>query len=192
MAKSSFKFELKGIDRMVATIDKASAKGQQLVALVEAAAYDMNDDAISNIQSNGAVDLGAGGGLLSHQAVIPVDDYTWKVSNSSKHAPFIEWGTGKRAKVESEWQQYAAQYKGPYPGTWDEFEQNIKAWMKRQGIAEQKVSTDADGSEVHINVTYSIMMAILNNGLKARPFLYPAFVKNRRELRKRVKELLNQ
>lgn len=190
MAKSSFTFDLRGIKdvrKRIGTITEKMDTG--LNNLVEAAAYDMNDDAISNIQSEGAQDLGAGGGLLSHQYVQAAGKRSWEVGNSAFYAPFIEWGTGRQVKVPTEWREMAMQYKGPYPGTWDLFEQNIKAWMKRHGIPERKVVTHADGTESYIDVAYYIMVSILENGLKPRPFLYPAYVKNKTELVKQVKQL---
>lgn len=184
------KFELQGMKELNNALERARNKGPELVMLVEAAAYDTNDDAISNIQSAGSIDLGGGGGLLSHQAVTPVTESSWEVSNSAKHAPFIEWGTGKQVDVPDEFRQYAEEFKGPYPGTWDEFEQNIKAWMRRHGIPEQRVEIAADGTETHINVAYYMMIAILDRGLPARPFLFPAYVKNREMLKQKVLELL--
>ncbi|WP_343692766.1 hypothetical protein [Chitinophaga sp.] len=148
----------------------------QAKALTEAAAYDINDDAISNIQSNGSIDLGAGGGLLSHQFVKVLNPYTFEVGNSAKWAPFVEWGTGKQVKVPAELQSYANQFKGPYPGTWDEFEENIEAWLGRHGIDKSK--------------KYMLMNAILERGLKAKPFLWPAYQKNKAKLIAQIKSLL--
>lgn len=157
--------------------------------LVQAAAYDTNDDAIGYIRSEGAIDLGAGGGLISHQAVTSEGPRAYGVTNSSKYAPFIEWGTGRQVQVPDEWASYARQYKGPYPGTWNEFEENIKAWMQRHGIPERSIVTYADGTEGYIDVAYAIMVKILDNGLPARPFLYPAYVKNKEKLLKDIKKL---
>lgn len=179
MAKSSFKFEIKGLKDVQQGIDRLTEKMQvDLNTLVEASAYDMNDDAISAIQGNNAIDLGAGGGLLSHQYVQQENPRAWGVGNSAFYAPFIEFGTGKQVSIPAEWQALAAQYKGPYPGTWPEFEQNIKAWMKRHGM-------DPDQS-------YPMMIHILRNGLRARPFLYPAYVKNRAKLIEDVKKLFSR
>lgn len=187
---SSFKFSLKGIKDLKKKAKELKEKGPQVLALVEAAAYDTNDDAISNIQSNGSVDLGAGGGLLSHQSVNRINDYTFEVINSAKWAPFVEWGTGKQVRVSAEFEQYAKQFKGPYPGTWDEFEQNIRAWMKRHGIPEVEIKKGADGQDQFVDVVFLVMMSILEKGLPARPFLYPAYIKNKTELIKQVKALL--
>lgn len=179
MAKKGFRFELKGVKGVQKRIESITEKMEvDLDHLVEAAAYDMNDGAISNIRENGAQDLGAGGGLLSHQYVQPAGDRAYEVGNSAFYAPFIEWGTGKQVKVPTEWQDMAMQYKGPYPGTWNEFEQNIKAWMKRHG-------KDPDQS-------YPLMIAILRTGLRARPFLHPAYVKEVKELVKDVKKLFKK
>lgn len=187
---NSFKFNLKGIKELRGKINELKAKGPQMIALVEAAAYDTNDDAISNIQSNSSIDLGAGGGLLSHQSVVVINEHTFEIVNSSKYAPFVEWGTGKQTRVSAEFDQYAKQFKGPYPGTWDQFEQNIKAWMKRHSIPEVKVVPGKDGQDQYIDIVYLIMTSILTKGLPARPFLYPAYIKNKVELIKKAKALL--
>lgn len=179
MAKGSLKFEVKGLKDVQDGIDRISEKMEvDLNSLVEAAAYDTNDDAVSIIQRNNAIDLGAGGGLLSHQFVRQESARSWAVGNSAFYAAFIEFGTGRQVQVPAEWEEVASKYKGPYPGTWNLFEQNIKIWMKRHGM-------DPDQS-------YPLMMHILRNGLKARPFLYPAFVKNRAELIENVKKLFSK
>lgn len=179
MGKSSFTFDLKGIKEVQQGIGRLTEKMEvDLNNLVEAAAYDTNDDAISHIQSNNAIDLGAGGGLLSNQYVLQASPRSWAVGNSAFYAPFIEFGTGRQVSIPPEWEELAAQYKGPYPGTWPEFEQNIKAWMKRHGM-------DPDQS-------YPVMIHILRNGLKSRPFLYPAYVKNREKLIESVKKLFEK
>jgi HK97 gp10 family phage protein len=182
MSKARFTIKLDGLKEAIGEIDQIEKKMENDVdALVAAAAYDTNDDAISNIQQKGAVDLGAGGGLISHQAVSDAGDRQYEVRNSAKWAPFVEWGTGRQVQVPDEWAAYARQYRGPYPGTWAQFEQNIKAWMKRHGIPDK---TD----EGH-DLTYLIMVKILERGLPARPFLYPAYVKNKAKLIDDLKKL---
>lgn len=182
MAKTRFSIKMDGLKEAVAKLDQIDDKLiNDVDALVAAAAYDTNDDAISGIQQHGAVDLGGGGGLLSHQAVTDIGDRRHEVRNSAKWAPFVEWGTGRQVQVPAEWAEYARQYKGPYPGTWGEFEQNIKAWMKRHGIPEK--------TEKGHDLVYLIMVKILERGLPARPFLYPAYVKNKIKLIEDLKKL---
>ncbi len=190
MGRVRYTLKIEGMDKAFGKLKKIDKKLiNDVDDILQAAAFDTNDDAISNIQREGAIDLGAGGGLISHQQVRAIGKNKYEVLNSSKYAPFIEWGTGRQVSVPAEWAQYAMKYKGPYPGTWDEFEENIRAWMKRHGIPDRQIYTASDGTESYIDVTYSIMIKILERGLPARPFLYPAYVKNKAEVVKRLKEL---
>ena len=45
---ASFKFELKGVEEFRGALEIIRAKGPQLMGLIEAAAYDMNDEALKN------------------------------------------------------------------------------------------------------------------------------------------------
>lgn len=176
MGNKVFSLSIEGLKIAENKLDALREKfGVGVDEIVKAAAYDANDDAISAIQNHGAIDLGAGGGLLSHQSVTNEGPRAYGVGNSSEHAPFVEWGIGRQAKVSDEWAAYARQYKGPYPGTWKEFEKNIQAWMNRHGIP--------------LENTYVIMVKILENGLPARPFLYPAYVKAKARIIKDIKQL---
>ncbi len=101
---------------------------------------------------------------------------------NADYAAYVEFGTRKFAAAHiatlpADWQTFAAQYKGSGGGSFKEFVMRLTAWCKRKGIEEK--------------AAYPIARAILINGIKAQPFLYPAYEKNRIELIKRLKNLLN-
>lgn len=97
----------------------------------------------------------------------------------TNYAAYLEFGTRKFAaayvnSLPADWKSYAAQFRGSGGGNGDYFE-IIRKWVKRKGI------DDA--------AAYAIALSILRNGIKAQPFLYPAFQKNLVKLESKLKEL---
>lgn len=85
---------------------------------------------------------------------------------SANYASFMEFGTRKYAAVEvaklpADWQAFAAQSKGGGMGTFDQFILSLMGWCKRHGISDK--------------AAYPIALKILRDGVKAQPYLYPAF-----------------
>jgi hypothetical protein len=72
------------------------------------------------------------------------------------------------------------------------------AWMKRKGIkggtysvkTRRRKGNKAQREAEDKSVAYAIAKKILRDGIKERPFLYPAVNKNLPKLRKDLKELL--
>lgn len=99
------------------------------------------------------------------------------------YAAFMEFGTRKFAAayvatLPPDWQSYAATFKGQSSGNFDSFLLAIIGWVKRKGI-ENKAA-------------YPIALSILRNGIRERPFLYPAVNQHKPELTNRLKNILDQ
>ena len=94
-----------------------------------------------------------------------VDKLTYNAGTEEPYAPYMEFGTGPRVQVPSEFKDLANRAKKQPKGSFDEGLKAIKQWCKDVGIDEK--------------AAYPIFVAILNNGLTPRPFMYPAFVKAR-------------
>lgn len=104
---------------------------------------------------------------------------------ASDYAAYIEFGTkGFAAKyvatLPKEWKEFAAKFKGPGGGTFDEFVMRLTRWVRLKGLAKGK---DID------QAAYNIARSIMRKGIRQHPFLYPAVEKNRIELLKRLKAL---
>lgn len=99
-----------------------------------------------------------------------------EVFTDVRYAPYVEFGTKSKVKIPPGLESYAMQFKGNKGGSFEDFEKNIKVWAKRKGIPEEAV--------------YPIMMSILHNGIKAQPFLFPAFFAEQPQLLKRLKKVL--
>jgi len=88
-------------------------------------------------------------------------DIAWSVGARVPYAAYVEFGTGARVQVPEELRAEAAKFKGR-GGSFKEGLENIRKWCRRKGIDE--------------DAAYPIFMSILKNGLRPRPFLYPAYV----------------
>lgn len=102
------------------------------------------------------------------------------IGASASYSSFMEFGTRKFSKeyiatLPTDWQKFAYQYKGQGRGSFDEFIISLVGWCKRHGISEK--------------AAYPIAIKILRDGLAPRPFIYPAFNKNKDLLIKELKAI---
>lgn len=171
---------------MTATADisgllkKLSQAGEGANRMAKAIVQSTADQIVADAKTNAPADLGA---LRQSIGKDQLDEgYQASIFANAAYAAYVEFGTGVQVDVPPEMADIAAQFKGKGTGSWDEFELAIEEWMKRHGIGAVAISTGKDGEEEFKSVAYLIMMAILKNGLKPQPFLYPAFVKGRAEL----------
>lgn len=97
---------------------------------------------------------------------------------AAKYAAYIEFGTRKFASsyvssLPDTWQELASQAKGPSGGRFKDFVASIMAWCRRKGIDEK--------------AAYPIAKKIMIQGIRPRPFLYPAVEKAYPQLIKDLK-----
>jgi len=93
------------------------------------------------------------------------------------YAPYVEFGTKSKVDIPSGLEEYAKQFKGgESKGSFKEAEESIKNWAKFKGIPEE----DHD----------FIVLMVIMNGIKAQPFLFPAFNKLYPKLIKNIKKEL--
>ena len=134
----------------------------------------------------------------------PVSDKGFRVDITVNvpYAAYIEFGTKKYAaaevaKLPPEWKTFAAQFKGRAgSGSFDEFVQNIMEWVQRKGIGALKTksgnnSKSADSLDAMQQAAYWIALNIIQNGIHAHPYLYPAFKKNKDEFIANLKKQLS-
>jgi len=117
------------------------------------------------------------------------------------YAAYVEFGTRRFAaqqvsKLPQDWQTYAAQFKGKGGGNMDEFIQRIMAWVQRKGIGAVKTrsggnSGSKDSLDAMQQAAYAIALNILQNGIRAHPFLYPAYTDNTPALIENIKKAID-
>jgi hypothetical protein len=104
-----------------------------------------------------------------------------------EYAAFVEFGTKSFAaayvaSLPEDWQAFAAEHQGTGEGTFAELLTAIMKWVELKGLATGKDIKQA---------SYLIARKIVRDGIKAQPYLYPAFEKNKLELIENLKAQLH-
>lgn len=147
------------------------------------------NDAKSNLRSQKAINTGA---LVNSIYAEPVtEQLTLNIVAGAPYASYIEFGTRKFAaeyvaSLPKDWQTLASQYKGKGGGTFEELVKNIAVWVGQKGIAgrysvktKKRLGDTPTKEQENMAAAYPIALKIVRNGIRARPYLYPAYVKNR-------------
>jgi hypothetical protein len=112
------------------------------------------------------------GGLRGAMAMKAVTKNKYRIGNNKDYAPYVEFGTGAVADIPPEWADFASQFRGSTGQSWDNGLEEIRQWCIRKGIPE--------------SAAYPIFMSILESGVIATPFLYPAYKEGQKLLIKRI------
>lgn len=155
------KFSVNGADKVLKELVKFGREAEDEVkAITAAAALEINADATQNAP----VALGT-----LKQSINPQKetDYFWTVNVNAEYGAFVEFGTGAKVKVPAELSEIAREYKGVRSGSFKELIERIEDWCRQKGI-EKKAA-------------YVIAVSILKKGIEPQPYLYPAFVKGKKQ-----------
>lgn len=174
---SMINIKVEGLDALVKKFDTLSKESQ---SRVQSALNSWADDTATDakmIASSNSADTGY---LMN--SIRPVyGNGGASVIVGAEYAPYVEFGTRKYAasavgSLPSDWSQLASQFKGKSPtgGDFKQFVKNLKEWARRTGKLDEKYA-------------YAAARKILREGLRARPFLYPAVLKNLPQLEKDIK-----
>lgn len=113
------------------------------------------------------VDVGNLRANIENQPITPLK---YVIVAQAPYSAYMEFGTGKRVSVPSEFADMAAEFKGKKTGSFSDGLKRIKDWCRSHGIDE--------------NAAYPIFMSILERGLEPQPFMYPAFIFGRKTFKK--------
>lgn len=139
---------------------------------------------------------------ISYEKGIEKKSFFIEIVAATNYAAYLEFGTKRFAAkyvatLPKEWKEFAAIYKGPGGGSFDEFVMRLTRWVRmkkigatysvqtkrRDRVGKQSAATTAEAD------AYAIALHIMRNGIMAQPFLYPAIEKNRIKLLKNLKAL---
>lgn len=177
---SFIRLEAKGLDAVIKKFDTLSKESQ---AKIQSALNSWADDTAADAKMIASSNSSDTGYLMN--SIRPVyGNGGASVVVSSEYAPYVEFGTRKFASsyvasLPSDWSALASQFKGKSPtgGDFKQFVKNLKEWARRTGKLDEKYA-------------YAAAKKILREGLKARPFLYPAVLKNLPQLEKDIQQAL--
>ena len=166
--------EVKGIDTLIKKMDKLAKDVQQNVqAELNDWADQTSQNAIGLVSANSSDE-----GLLKNSIKPYYGKGSASVKVSAKYGAYIEFGTRKYAagyvsSLPSDWQAYAATFKGNTGGKFKDFVQSLIGWANRTGKMDPKYA-------------YVTALKILRDGVKARPFIYPSVNKTLPVLKKNL------
>ena len=78
--------------------------------------------------------------------------------SNAPHAPYVDLGTGSKAKIPPELAEVAAQFRGSKGGSFADLLIAIQGWCKRKGI--------------DVKAAYPIARSIARNGISGSQFMY--------------------
>jgi len=126
-----------------------------------------------------------------------------RVSVNVFYAAYIEFGIGAYAaqyvsSLPQEWQQFASQYRGKTGGTFAEMIIALTEWVHRKGIAgtfsvksQRRTGNKSTQAIQDKQAAYRIARKILKDGIRAHPFLYPAYIKEQPLILENANKILN-
>jgi len=103
-------------------------------------------------------------------------NYELKVNE--KYGGYIEFGTGTKVSIPNEFKDMAASFRNQKGGSFKDGLEAIKIWCRSKGIDEK--------------AAYPIFASILGAGINPQPFLYPAWIKGKRDYLQNLRTLLGK
>lgn len=100
------------------------------------------------------------------------------VGNRAEYAGYVEFGTGKQVSVPTEFSNLASAIRSNPTDSFEMGLRKIKDWCKMRGI--------------DIKAAYPIFMSILRNGVRPRPFFYPAYLDAKRYMKEESEKALKK
>jgi len=174
-----FKANLIGLDAYRKAIETAKKDVQaQIANEIRASAMEFEALAKRNAANNG----GDQGGLQKSIGHRQIDAFNYEVFAGISYAPFIEFGTKKKVRVEPGFEDVAAQFRGQKGTGTLTLVEAIKAWVKRKGIAKGKAADKA---------AFNIARSIYRNGISPKPFFYKNVAPVRTNLLTRIKAIVD-
>ena len=153
---SRIKIKLKGVEQVYNQLKRAEEQRWPTIIRVIEKYVDLM---VAEAKKNAPVDIGTtkasiGKQMLTHSVIFYLD---------SDHGAVQEFGTGARMDIPVELESEAIKFKGMKGGDINEFAKELEAWGSRKGIV--------------VKDPYLMALAILRNGLRPQPFMYPAYLK---------------
>jgi len=122
-------------------------------------------------------------GLISRKASTMNLEGGLEAKSMAFYAPYLEFGTRGKVKIPSGWEALARQYKGNYFKSNVTFKEAIVDWLKTKLKKSEKEAEQ---------LAFPVMMKIMKVGTAPQPFLEPAFVKAKIDLKKYINLAINK
>lgn len=166
----SFTVKVEGVNSTIKRLKKLGKEvADEADDVMTYSAYRVDRDAKKNV----VVDTGD-----LRASIHVINKYLDKeVKTDKTHAPFVEFGTKSKVDVPQGLESYAMQFKSS-GGNFADLLEAIQGWCSRKGIDSQ--------------FAYPIALRIAQNGVSARPFLFPAYFREVPNVEKNLKKVVTK
>lgn len=168
MAKGS----IKGVDQVIKELRKY---GKDIEVQIDATTNDVAMQIERNAKDLGPKNFGKLAQSISKEKI---KESQYRISTQEIYAAYMEFGTGTKVSIPDEFKDMAASFKGKKTGSYKEGLESIKLWCKKKGIDEK--------------YAWVIFSTILGAGVNPQPFLYPAWIKGKKDYLNNLKKLLSK
>lgn len=163
---------VKGINETIKELRKYGDKiEREINAETQSTALDIENDAKKLAPKNF-------GKLAQSISNSKVKESQYKITVNELYGAYMEFGTGKKVNVPNEFKDMASTFKGKRQGSFKDGLEAIKVWCRAKGIDEK--------------AAYPIFAKILGAGINPKPFLYPAWVKGKKDYLQNLTRLLSK
>jgi len=163
---------VKGINETIKELRKFGKDAEILIdAETEAIAFQIENDAKNLAPKNF-------GKLAQSISNSKVKMSNYKVTVNEKCGAYMEFGTGKKVNIPSEFKDIANSFKNQKSGSFKDGLEAIKIWCRAKGIDEK--------------AAYPIFAKILGAGINPKPFLYPSWIKGKKDYLNNLSKLVKQ
>jgi HK97 gp10 family phage protein len=107
-----------------------------------------------------------------------IKEFDYEITINAEYGAYLEFGTGTKVQIPPEFADMAASFKGKGRGSFKDGLESIKLWCRSKGIPEE--------------AAYPIFAKILGAGINPQPFLYPAYVKGKKDYFENLKKALGR
>lgn len=182
-------FKIEGVQETIDKLMRLSDQGKR-VAIAEVNV--IADKIVLQAKQSAPADLGKIRQMIGKENANP-DGLLVSVFSAAPESPFQEFGTGGKVDVPEEMADVASQFQGASGGSMADFILALTDWVRRHGLTgvysvathkrvTNKTFTKQGNSDADTQAAWAIAKAILRDGLTPRPFLYPAYVNNSKDL----------
>lgn len=187
------KISAPGIAQVLKDLDSFEAKTK---ALIHAELKASMQTIVRNAKREAAKDMGALASGVDYKEVNPT---LFEYFSQLGYSAFLEFGTRRRVKIPPEVQKLGIQINyQKQTGTVEQALKSITAWVKRKGIRFDSASLTKSGKSKGKNKKLSyettawfIFHHIMINGIKPKPFFFPALLNETPLLQKRLEMIIN-
>lgn len=186
--------DIKGIDKVLSnfkSLDKKVAEGVKNA---------VNESAL-NIQSSAKklapVNLGNLRNSIYLKEYAESSGFVFTVGSNASYAPYVEFGTGGKVKVEPGYADYAMQFKGKTGGKFIDMVKALAEWVARKGIVgtysiktQRRTGSKSTQNKQNMSAAYAIAISILKKGLRPQAFLIPSFEDEKPKLKSKIENVL--